>query len=125
VRSDAAGLVITVTGEAVSAYLQARDNPVSVELLGPAVRVSTTVEVSGERSDASAEGRLRLRDGALRFRPSRVEVEGAFEVRPAALTFEVPLPELVAGLTYEGLEVSEGMAEIRASASDASFQVRP
>lgn len=110
------GSARVVVGErSLNMLLRDRDVPVGVELLGPRVRASATIEVDGEEATATAGGRLRLEDGVVVFRPSRVRVDGDFGVPPAALGFELPLPPVIDGMTYERVRVEEGRAILEAS----------
>lgn len=79
---------------------------VTVELVGPRVRATTVIGTASEET-VSARGRVRLEDGALVFEPRRLEAGGSAGVTPEALAFEIPLPELLPGLTYESVEVRE------------------
>jgi hypothetical protein len=117
------------TGEAVldedevSSYLQDRDVPVRVRFLGPSIRVSTKVSFDGSTTTASSQGRLQLEDGALVFAADDVQVEGSIGIPAAALSFELPLPEVVPGIAYRGVTVEEGLAVVTASLAGAQIEV--
>lgn len=113
-----------VVGEgAFDAFLRDQGIPVDVELRGPGVRVSSTLEVGGQESTASARGGLSLEDGALVFEPRRVRVEGSFGVPPAALAFRLDLPTPVDGLRYEEVEVRAGEIVLTVGVRDADVLV--
>jgi hypothetical protein len=117
------------TGEAVldedevSSYLQDHDVPVRVRFLGPAIRVSTRVSFDGSTTTASSQGRLRLVDGALVFEAEEVQVDGSIGIPAAALSFELPLPEVVPGIAYRDVTVEEGTAVVSASLVGAQIEV--
>lgn len=92
--------------------------PVSVELLGPQVRVSSRVEVGGQEATATAVGRVSLEGTTLLFDPEEVNVEGDFGIPPAALALRLDLPPLFPGLTYEDVRVREAVLALRASLDD-------
>lgn len=92
--------------------------PVSVALLGPRVRAISEIEVEGQRATATAEGTLDLQGTTLVFDPREVSVDGAFGVPAAALRFEVEVPRLFPGLTYEGVRVREAVLALRADLDD-------
>jgi hypothetical protein len=102
---------VEITQEALGAYLERRDVPFRVELLGSSrARVSGTATVLGIEVNASAEGELAVAEGSLEFRPERVEVGDGIEVPASALAFRVDVPEVFPGLSYEGITVEEGRA---------------
>lgn len=109
--------------QALTAFVQEHDAPVDVRLLGPSVRVSTRVIVGQEETTASATGPLGLDGGALVFDPQEVDLEGSVGIPAQALAFAVDLPELVPGLTYEGVTVSEGAATLKASLAGARLEL--
>ncbi|MDQ4005456.1 MAG: DUF2993 domain-containing protein [Actinomycetota bacterium] len=109
--------------DAVSRYLQDHDVPVRVRFIGPGIRVSTKISFDGATTTASSEGPLRLEGGALVFEPDDVSVEGSVGVPAAALSFELPLPEVVAGIAYEAVSVEEGIAVVQASLAGAQIEI--
>ena len=109
--------------EAVSSYLQDHDVPVRVRFLGPGIRVSTTISFDGSTTTASSEGRLELEGDALVVRAEDVSVEGSVGVPAAALSFELPLPEVVNGITYRSVSVEEGTALVEAGLAGAQIEV--
>jgi LmeA-like phospholipid-binding len=77
------------------------------------VRVRVQVELLGRSLDAVVTGKLGARDGAVTFTPEDVRLGGG--VDPALgpqiasrFTFEVPLPELPAGLQLERVDTRPG-----------------
>ena len=108
---------------ALTSYLQEHDAPVDIALPGPGVRVSTTVAVAGAETSASATGPLGLEGDTLVFEPQEVELEGSVGIPPQALAFSVGLPELVPGMSYERVVVSDGMATLEASLAGARLEL--
>ncbi len=109
--------------DAVSAYLQDHDVPVRVRFLGPEIRVSTKISFDGSTTTASSDGRLELEGDSLVFSAQDVQVEGSVGVPAAALSFELPLPEVVNGIAYESVSVEEGVAVVEASLAGAQIDV--
>jgi hypothetical protein len=109
--------------QALTAFVQENDAPVEVRLLGPSVRVSTRVIVGQEETTASATGPLGLDGGALVFDPQAVDLEGSVGIPAEALAFTVDLPELVPGVTYERVTVSDGSATLEASLAGARLDL--
>ena len=109
--------------DAVSTYLQDNDVPVRVRFLGPGIRVSTTISFDGATTTASSDGRLTLESNSLVFTAQDVQVEGSVGVPAAALSFELPLPEVVSGIAYESVSVEEGSAVVEASLAGAQIEV--
>ena len=109
--------------EAVSAYLQDHEVPVRVRFLGPEIRVSTTISFDGSTTTASSGGRLELEGNSLVFTAQDVQVEGSVGVPAAALSFELPLPEVVSGIAYESVAVEEGSAVVEAGLAGAQIEV--
>lgn len=125
VRADSGDGLVEITDEDLTVFLQEIGKPVVVEFLGPRVRVSTTVQIGGEESTATAEARLHLEEGALVFRPRRVEVEGAFGIPGAALVFLAPLPRVVGDVSYDRLTVRAGRAALEFDLRDALIRLVP
>jgi hypothetical protein len=117
------------TGSAVigeqelTAFVQAHDVPVEVRLVGPDVRVSTRVIVGPNETTASAAGPLTVQDDTLSFDPQEVDLDGTVGIPAQALAFAVRLPELVPGVTYRGVAVSEGAATLEASLAGARLDL--
>lgn len=112
-----------LTEDSLSRYLQDQGTPVEVRLRGPAIRVSTRISTGGETTTAIAEGPVRVVGGRLVFSPDNVQIEGSVGVPAAALAFDVALPELVPGITYEKVLVHDGVAAIEASLAGAELDV--
>ena len=112
-----------LTDHEVSSYLQDRDVPVRVRFLGPSIRVSTRVSFDGATTTASSQGQLRVSDGALVFDAEDVTIDGTVGIPAAALSFEIALPEVVPGITYDGVTVEEGLAVVSASLAGAQIEV--
>jgi hypothetical protein len=116
---------VVVTDRALSALVQAEGVPVEVEFLGPKIRVSTTLRIDEQELDASATGRLRFEEGAVSFSPDRVTVGGPFTVPADTVAFEVPLPELLPGVRYQGVRVGSGRATLEVAVREAAIRVPP
>jgi hypothetical protein len=102
---------VEITQEALGAYLERRDVPFRVELLGSSrARVSGTASVLGIEVNASAVGTLAVAEGSLEFRPERVEVGDGIEVPASALAFRVDVPKVFPGLSYQSVTIEEGRA---------------
>ena len=112
-----------LTQAALSDYLQDRGTPVLVRFTGPDVRVSTRIDTGAETTTATAQGPVRVEGGRLLFSPEHVEIEGTVGVPAAALAFDVALPDLVPGLRYESVLVTEGVAAIEAGLEGARLQL--
>ena len=112
-----------VTEDSLSRYLQDNGTPVEVQLRGPAIRVSTRINTGSVTTTATAEGPVRVEGGRLVFAPEDVEIEGSVGVPAAALAFDVALPELIPGLTYQTVLVHDGVAAIEASLAGAELDV--
>jgi hypothetical protein len=109
--------------EEVSSYLQQQGVPVRVRFVGPGIEVSTEVNFDGATTTASSRGRLRLEGRSLVFSPREVEVEGSVGVPAAALSFELPLPEVIPGISFHGVSVEEGVAVVEAGLAGAQIEV--
>ena len=112
-----------ITEDALSGYLQDQGTPVLVELSGPGIRVETRISAGGETTTATAEGPVKVEGGRLVFAPEDVEVDGSVGVPAAALAFEIPLPSLIEGITYESVLVQSGTVAIEASLEGAELEV--
>lgn len=125
IRAERGRGSVELTDESLTVFIQGLGKPVVVEFLGPKIRVSITAVQGGQEATATAEAPLHLEEGALVFRPRRVEVEGAFGIPAAALVFRAPLPEVVGEVRYERLRVEEGVARIEFSLRDAVVRLIP
>lgn len=114
---------VVMTEDALSRFLQDQGTPVLVRLPGPGIRVSTRINTGSQTTTATAEGPVRIEGGHLVFSPDDVEIEGSVGVPAAALAFDVALPDLVPGLTYETILVHDGVAAIEASLAGAELDV--
>lgn len=108
-----------VAEEALDRYLGEQGIPVDVELRGPGIRASSTIQVGGQEATASAVGGLSLEDGALVFEPRRVRVEGSFGVPPAALAFRLDLPRPFEGVRYREANVRTGELALQVVVRDS------
>ena len=104
---------VEITQDALGAYLERRDVPFRVDLLGSSrARVSGTASVLGVEVEAAAEGRLAVAGGTLEFRPERIEVGDGVEVPASLLAFRVDLPAVLPGLVYDGITVEDRRAVV-------------
>jgi hypothetical protein len=115
--------VVTISEEDVTAYLRDRGLPIDVRFRRSEVRASTTVSLAGLEVDASATGALAISDGALAYRPREVEVADGVSVPLGALSFEIPLPTPVEGVTFERVDVREDTAAVSGRLSDVAFRL--
>lgn len=109
--------------QALTAFVQEHDAPVEVRLQGSSVEVSTRVIVGGNETAASATGPLRLEGDVLVFDPQEVELEGSVGIPAQALAFSVELPELVPGVTYERVVVSDETVTLEANLAGARLEL--
>lgn len=123
VESQAGSAQAVVSQDSLSRYLQDQGTPVEVRLRGPGIEVSTRISTGAETTTAIAEGRVRVEGGSLVFAPEDVEIEGSVGVPAAALAFDVPLPDLVQGITYERVLVHDGVAAIEGSLAGARLDL--
>jgi hypothetical protein len=114
---------VTLSEEDVTAYLRDRGLPIDVRFRRSEVRASTTVSVAGLEVDAAATGSLAISDGALAYRPREVEVADGVSVPLGALSFEIPLPTPVEGVTFERVDVREDTATVSGRLSDVAFRL--
>lgn len=115
VEVDRGSLQVVVGEEAFTTFLRDREIRVIVEMIGPRMRATVTLEVGDQEVTATAIHRPELEDGALVFRPDRVRVAEDVDVSPGDLSFELPLPPVVPQIAYERLRVEEGRAILEAS----------
>ncbi|MGH2692758.1 MAG: LmeA family phospholipid-binding protein [Actinomycetota bacterium] len=114
---------VVMTEDALSRFLQDQGTPVLVRFRGPTITVSTRINAGSQTTTATAEGPVRIESGRLVFSPDDVEIEGSVGVPAAALAFDVALPALVPGLTYETVLVHDGVATVEASLAGAELDV--
>jgi hypothetical protein len=79
------------------------------------VQVRTQLELLGQPLDALVTGRLGARDGGVTFTPTQIRLGDGGPLDPAQedllssqLTFQVPLPELPAGVRLERVDTRPG-----------------
>jgi hypothetical protein len=79
------------------------------------VQVRIQLELLGQPLDALVTGRLGARDGGVTFTPTQIRLGGGGPLDPAQedllasqLTFQVPLPELPAGVRLERVDTRPG-----------------
>lgn len=111
-------------GEAsLNEFLHEQGVAVNVDLVGPGIEASTTIEVGGQESTATAIGPLRLRGGALVFEPQRVRVDGSFGVPTESLSFRIDLPAPFTGVRYTGSEVTDGLLILEATLRGSAIPI--
>ena len=88
------------------------------------VQVRTQLELLGQPLDALVTGRLGARDGGVTFTPTQVRLGGRGPLDPAQedllssqLTFQVPLPELPAGVRLERVDTRPGIVVLSGRAA--------
>jgi hypothetical protein len=104
---------VELTEAEVNRLLAGRLPGASLTVNRDGVRVRLRTELLGQPLEAVATGNLGVRGDAIAFTPDSVRlgngVDPAFESQLASrLTFEVPLPELPAGLKLERVETRPG-----------------
>jgi hypothetical protein len=100
---------VELTEAEVNRLLAGRLPGASLAVGEDGVRVRLRTELLGQPLEAVATGRLGVRGGAISFTPEAVRLgnglDPALESQVAPrLTFEVPLPELPAGLRLERVD---------------------
>jgi hypothetical protein len=123
VSVSSGGAQAVVTEDDLSTYLQEGGTPVRVRLDGPGIRVSTRISTGEQTTSATAVGTVRVEEGHLVFAPEDVEVEGTVGVPPAALAFDIVLPQLVPGIRYESVLVNDGIAAIEANLDQTELRL--
>ena len=104
-------------------FLRDQGVPVTVEFREDEVVATTRVQAGGQEATASASGPIRLDGRTLVFEPGEVEVDGAFGVPPAALSFSVELPPLFRGVRYERVRVEEALLALDADFTDTALEL--
>jgi LmeA-like phospholipid-binding len=109
---DRADGTIELTEAEVNRLLADRLQGGSLAITEDGVRVRVEVPLLGE---ALVTGRLGARDGAVSFSPDQIELGGREPLQPALedqlasqFNFQVPLPELPAGVRLERVETRPG-----------------
>jgi LmeA-like phospholipid-binding len=115
---------LRITDADLTTHLRGRGLPMEVEFLGPEVRATATVGVAGIDVDPSATANLAVSDGHLVFRPQEIEVGEAVSLPVGLLSFEVPLPQPVEGVTFDRVIVEEGRATVLGRVRNLKIPVR-
>jgi hypothetical protein len=114
---------VTLTEEDVTAYLRDRGLPIDVRFRQSEVQASTTVSVAGLQVEASATGTLAVSGGELTYQPEEIEVADGVSVPLGILSFEIPLPDPVEGVTFEDVDVGNGTATVSGRLRDVAFRL--
>jgi hypothetical protein len=114
---------VEISDIATTEFVQSQNVPIEVEFLGPRVRVTAVITAGGRTGTATAVGPLLLVQSALVFAPDRVKVEGRVDVPPEQLAFQLPLPGIISGLTYESLTVEPAMAVLQVKVAAGDIRV--
>jgi hypothetical protein len=115
---------LRIADDDLTAHLRGRGLSIAVDFLGPEVRATASVGVAGLDVEASATATLSVSNGHLVFRPQEIEVAEAVSVPVGVLSFEVPLPQPVEGVTFDRVLVEEGRATVRGEIRDLVLRVR-
>jgi hypothetical protein len=104
---------VTLTEAELNRLLAGRLPGGSLAVDGDGVRVRLRTELLGQPLEAVATGRLGVRGGAITFTPEAVRLGDGLDPALGSqlaprLTFEVPLPELPAGLRLERVDTRPG-----------------
>jgi hypothetical protein len=124
VRASAGTGSVEVTDEAFTEYVRARGFPLTMRFEGHMVRASAVVSVVGLQTEVEATSTLEVEGGALVFHPEEIEVADEVEVPLDVVTFRVPLPQPVPGVTLDGLIVEDGTARLTGDIEDLTFRLR-
>ena len=87
------------------------------------VEVRTQVELLGQPLDVQVSGKLGARDGGVTFTPDEIRLGDRGPLDPSAdflssqFTFQVPLPELPAGVRLERVDTRPGTVVLRGRAA--------
>jgi hypothetical protein len=124
VQASAGTGSVEVTDEAFTEYVRARGFPLTMRFEGHMVRASAVVSVVGLQTEVEATSTLEVEGGALVFHPEEIEVADEVEVPLDVVTFRVPLPQPVPGVTLDGLIVEDGTARLTGDIEDLTFRLR-
>ena len=112
---DRADGTIELTEAEVNRLLADRLQGGSVAIKEDGVEVRSRVEFLGQPLDALVTGELGAREGGVTFTPSEVRLGGQGLIDPSAedllasrFTFQVPLPDLPAGVRLERVDTRPG-----------------
>ncbi len=129
VRAGSGTLTATVADTDVTAFLATRGIPLTAHFTPGSVAVDGQIDVLGTTFAAAATGTVAIADGALRFDPGTVTLNGAetpAELLDAARTltaFTVPLPQ-VAGVQVTTASIGQGAATLTADITDYLLTAR-
>jgi hypothetical protein len=112
---DRADGTIELTEAEVNRLLADRLQGGSVAIKEDGVEVRSRVEFLGQPLDVLVTGELGAREGGVTFTPSEVRLGGQRRIDPSAedllasrFTFQVPLPDLPAGVRLERVDTRPG-----------------
>jgi LmeA-like phospholipid-binding len=113
---------VTLTEAELNRLLAGRLPGGSLAVDGDGVRVRLRTELLGQPLEAVATGRLGVRGGAITFTPEAVRLGDGLDPALGSqlaprLTFEVPLPELPAGLRLERVDTRPGTVVVSGRAA--------
>jgi LmeA-like phospholipid-binding len=113
---------VTLTEAELNRLLAGRLPGGSLAVDGDGVRVRLRTELLGQPLEAVATGRLGVRGGAITFTPEAVRLGDGLDPALGSqlaprLTFEVPLPELPAGLRLERVDTRPGAVVVSGRAA--------
>ncbi len=124
VTVDRASGTIELTEAEVNRLLADRLQGGSLHIGERGVEVRVPVQLLGQTLDARVSGRLGARDGEVTFTPERIRLGEQGQLDPAQeqllssrFTFQVPLPELPAGVRLERVDTRPGTVVLRGQAS--------
>jgi LmeA-like phospholipid-binding len=113
---------VTLTEAELNRLLAGRLPGGSLAVDGDGVRVRLRTELLGQPLEAVATGRLGIRGSAITFTPEAVRLGDGLDPALGSqlaprLTFEVPLPELPAGLRLERVDTRPGAVVVSGRAA--------
>lgn len=118
-----------VDQKAVNQLLRARGEDAVVRLREGSVRARSTETILGARREVVATGSISMRDGALRFDPERVTIDGEVPPEPFRSEAErrarlsVELPKLPLGLVPSRVQSIPGAARLQVTLEETELSL--
>ena len=129
VTVDRADGTIELTEAEVNRLLADRLQGGTLAIGEDGVHVRTRLELPGQPLDAVVTGRLGARDGEVTFTPTEIRLGDRGPLAPAQqdllssqFTFQVPLPELPAGVRLERVDTRPGIVVLSGRAAGVGVE---
>jgi hypothetical protein len=129
VTVDRADGTIELTEAEVNRLLADRLQGGTLAIGEDGVQVRTRLELLGQPLDAVVTGRLGARDGEVTFTPTEIRLGDRGPLAPAQqdllssqFTFQVPLPELPAGVRLERVDTRPGIVVLSGRAAGVGVE---